>query len=208
MSRDRVLRAAVHLADERGLEALTMRGLAQELGVEAMTLYYYVAKKDDMLEGMVDIVVGEIDLPASGSDWKASMRTSAISAHDVLLRHSWANGLMMSAAVGPARLRYMESVLGRLRVAGFSAEMTHHAYHALDSHIVGFTLWQASYAALPGDLSDLAASFLRELSVEEYPSLAEHIEQHLDESGSDDVSEFEFGLDLLLDGLERMRDTA
>ncbi len=206
LSRDRVLRAAIHLADEAGIDALTMRKLAQELGVEAMTLYYYVARKDDLLDGMVDIVVSEIDLPTSGTDWKAAMRRSAISAHDVLLRHPWANGLMMSAAVRPARLRYMDSVLRRLREAGFSAGMTHLAYHVLDSHIVGSTLWQAGYAALPQDLSDLAATFLRDLSVDEYPFLAEHVEQHLKERSADDEGEFEFGLDLILDGLESIRD--
>jgi len=132
------------------------------------------------------------------------LRTSAISAHDVLRRHPWANGLMMSAGVRPARLRYMESVLRRLREAGFSAGKTHLAYHVLDSHIVGSTLWQAGYAALPQDLTDLAADFLAELSVDDYPFLAEHIEEHLKESTPEDENEFEFGLDLILDGLERL----
>lgn len=208
LSRDRVLRAAMVLADESGIESLSMRRLGQQLGVEAMSLYNHVANKDDILDGIVDIVVSEIDVPSSGTEWKAAMRRSAISAHDVLQRHPWANALMMSAGVRPARLRYMDSVLRRLREAGFSAGMTHLAYHALDSHIVGFALWQAGYAALPQDLSDLAATFLREHSVDEYPYLVEHVEQHLKERSADDVSEFEFGLDLILDGLERVRDTA
>ena len=208
LSRDRVLRAAMVLADESGIESLSMRRLGQQLGVEAMSLYNHVANKDDILDGIVDIVVSEIDVPSSGTDWKAAMRRSAISAHDVLRRHPWANSLMMSTRVRPARLRYMDSVLRRLREAGFSAGMTHLAYHALDSHIVGFMLWQAGYAGLPHDLSDLATTFLREHSVDEYPYLAEHVEQHLKERSADDMSEFEFGLDLILDGLERVRDTA
>lgn len=206
LSRDRVLRAAIGLADQGGIESLSMRKLAQELGVEAMSVYHYVANKDDILDGIVDIVVGEFDLP-SGADWKAAIRLSAISAHDVLMRHPWACNLMMSTKrVSPARLRYMESLLRRLREAGFSAEMTHHAYHALDSHIIGSTLWEAGYSA-NRDLADLAKTFVRE-SVDEYPYLAEHAEQHLTKSRRNDVREFEFGLDLILDGLERIRDTA
>ncbi len=200
-----MLRAAVRLADEKGLEALTMRRLAQELGVEAMTLYYYVASKREILTGIVDLVVREFELPASGGDWKAAMRTSAISAHEALVLHPWAGGLMMSADVSAARMRYMDSVLGRLREAGFSAWMTHLAYHALDSHIVGYALWQAGSAALPEDLSDLAADFLRELPADEFPFLAEHVEQHLETRSGDDEDEFAFGLDLILGGLEKFR---
>ena len=194
------------LADASGLESLSMRRLGQQLGVEAMSLYNHVANKDDILDGIVDLVVSEIEVPASDAEWKSAMRRSAISAHDALQRHPWANAIMISAGVRSARLRYMESVLRRLREAGFSPEMTHHAYHALDSHIVGFALWQAGYAALPQDLSDLAAAFLRDVPAAEYPYLVEHVEQHLTESDGDDVSEFEFGLELILDGLERMRD--
>ncbi len=206
LSRDRVLRAAVGLADEGGLSSVTMRKLAQELGVEAMTLYYYVANKDDILDGIVDRVVGEFDVPSGGASWKAAIRRSAVSAHDVLMRHPWACGLMMSTKrVSPARLRYMESLLRRLREAGFSAGMTHHAYHALDSHIIGSTLWEAGYSANK-DLADRAKSFVREIAAE-YPYLAEHAEQHVTKSKRSDVPEFEFGLDLILDGLERIRDT-
>jgi len=196
------------LADSSGIESLSMRRLGQRLGVEAMSLYNHVANKDDILDGIVDLVVSEIEVPASDVEWKTAMRRSAISAHDALQRHPWANAIMISAGVRSARLRYMESVLRRLREAGFSPVMTHHAYHALDSHIVGFALWQAGYAALPRDLSDLAAEFIRQIPSADYPYLVEHVEQHLDESSGDDVSEFEFGLDLILDGLERLRDTA
>ncbi|MEO6579495.1 MAG: TetR/AcrR family transcriptional regulator C-terminal domain-containing protein, partial [Candidatus Limnocylindria bacterium] len=142
MSRERVLDAAISLADRGGIGALSMRKLAQELGVEAMTLYYHVANKEAILEGIVDMVVSEIELPPADAEWKPALRRSAISAHDVLQRHPWTAGLMLAPnRVSQARLRHMDAVLGTLRRAGFSAEMTDHAYHALDSHIMGFTLW-------------------------------------------------------------------
>jgi AcrR family transcriptional regulator len=210
LSRDRVLRAAVRLADEGGFESLTMRKLGQELGVHAMSLYNHVANKDDLRDGIVDLVMSEIEVPSAGVDWKAAIRRSSISAHEVLLRHPWACSLMMrTTGVGQARLQWMESLLGTLRQAGFSANLTHHAYHALDSHITGFTLWQVTF---PFDgqqeLVGMAEAFLRDLPVDQYPRVAEHVEEHLAEPDPDDPSEFEFGLDLILDGLERMRETA
>jgi AcrR family transcriptional regulator len=209
MSKDRVLRAAISLADEGGIESLTMRRLAQELGVEAMTLYYYVANKDDILDGIVDIVLSEFELPSSGTEWKAAIRKTAISAHDVLVRHPWAASLMLSATgSSPARWRYMDAILGCLREAGFSADMTDHGYHALDSHITGFTLWEVQVQIDPQTLPDLAATFLRELPVDDYPHLVEHVHQHLKERSPDDEGAFAFGLDLILDGLERMRGPA
>ncbi|MGH2428981.1 MAG: TetR/AcrR family transcriptional regulator C-terminal domain-containing protein [Candidatus Limnocylindria bacterium] len=210
MSKDRVLRAAIGLADVGGIDSLTMRKLAQELGVEAMSLYYYVANKDDILDGIVDIVVSEFELPSPGADWKAAIRKTAVSAHEVLLRHPWAASLVLSSSrVSEARLRHMDSILGSLRQAGFSAEMTDHAYHALDSHIMGFTLWVVGMnLGSDEDLAALATAFLRELPRDEMPYLAEHVEQHLKERSPDDEGEFAFGLDLILDGLERFRDTA
>ncbi len=205
LTRDRVLRAAIDLADAGGLDALSMRKLAQALRVEAMSLYHYVANKDDILNAILDVVVGEFDLPADAPDWKAALRSSAVSAHQALLRHRWAGRLLTSAATGPARLHHMEWLLGQLREAGFSAALTHHGYHALDSHIIGFTLWEVGF---PDELADLAATFLRQLPVEQYPYLAEHIEAHLEAPGPEDASEFEFGLDLILDGIERLRDSA
>jgi AcrR family transcriptional regulator len=214
LSTDKVLRAAIGVADEGGLEALSMRRLARELGVEVMSLYYYVAKKDDLLDGIVDVVVGEMEAASDGADWKAAIRSSAISAHEVLERHPWACGLMMSPArVGPSRMRFMDSLLGSLRRAGFSAELTDLAYHALDSHIIGSTLWEVGYSTATGDsvhvvsdesLGEFAANFLRSLPVDEYPYLVEHVQQHM---GLHDAGEssYEFGLDLILDGLERMR---
>jgi AcrR family transcriptional regulator len=209
LSRDRVLRAAMRLADEDGFESLTMRKLGQELGVQAMSLYNHVANKDDIRDGIVAIVMEEIEIPSREADWKASLRQSAISAHEALVRHPWACSLMMATTtVSPARMRWMEAVLGTLREAGFSADMTHHAYHALDSHITGFTLWLVSFPFdTVEELEGLAEEFLRELPVDEYPYMAEHVEQHLAEPSPDDPSEFEFGLDLILDGLERIRDS-
>jgi AcrR family transcriptional regulator len=205
LSRDRVLRAAIDLADGGGIGALSMRRLAQELGVEAMSLYYHVANKDDILDGMADMVVGEIQLPAAESEWKAAIRTTAISAHEILVRHPWSANLVLSGSGTAARLRYMDAILGALRRGGFSAEMTDHAYHALDSHIMGFTLWQVGMdLGTEEDLKAMAGDFLAQLAVEEYPYLAEHIEQHLKPRDPDDVGEFEFGLGLILDGLERL----
>lgn len=206
LSRERVLSAALALADTEGIESLTMRRLGQELGVEAMSLYNHVANKDDLLNGLVEAVNSEIELPPSGADWKTAIRKSAISAHETLLRHPWLHGQMMAqSAVAPARMRWMEAMLACLREAGFSAESTCHAYHALDSHISGFMLWESSFPAME-ELIGRAASFFREFPVEEFPYVTEHIEQHMKVPGDEDESVFEFGLDLILDGLERMRD--
>ena len=205
LSKERVLRAAINLADQGGIESLSMRKVAQELGAGAMSLYHYVANKDDILDGIVDIVVSEMDVPSDGADWKAAIRRSAISAYEVLSRHPWACALMMSVRVRPARLRYMESLLGRLREAGFSAEITDHAYHALDSHIIGFTLWETGYSAAMKGSPNLAATFLRELPVVDFPYLAEHAQQHMRRRRPDEEGDFEFGLDLILNSLERLR---
>lgn len=209
LSRDRVLRAAMVLADESGIESLSMRRLGQALGVEAMSLYNHVANKDDILNAIVDIVESEIELPSPGADWKAALRKTAISYHDVLVRHPWAASLTLSATgTRPARWRYMNAILGCLREAGFSAEMTDHGYHALESHISGFTLWAVQLQFDPKELPDLAATFLRELPVDDLPYLVEHVHQHLKERSPEDEGAFAFGLDLILDGLERIRDTA
>lgn len=207
LNRDRVLRAAIALADEHGIDALSMRRLGQELGVEAMSLYNHVANKDDLESGIVEIVLGEIEVP-SGADWKAALRRTAISSHDAFVRHRWACSLMMRASgVSPARMRWMEAVLRTLREAGFSADLTHHAYHALDSHITGFTLWQVSMPfETKEELDDIAGWFLSQIPTDEYPYVVEHAHQHLEPASPDGKSEFEFGLDLILDGLERLRE--
>ena len=204
LSRERVLRIAIQIADKNGIEALTMRNLADKLGVEAMTLYHYVANKDAILSHILDLVVGEFEPPPDEGGWSDAVRRSAISAHHVLLRHPWACSLMMSPArIGPARLRYMESLLGRLRGAGFSAEMTHHAYHALDSHIIGFTMWVVGYTTGIKELPDSGETLRRQISLKDYPYLVEHMGEH--GKPSDGESEFAFGLDLTLDGLQKSR---
>jgi AcrR family transcriptional regulator len=208
LSRERILRAAIELADQGGIEALSMRKLGQELGVEAMSLYNHVANKDDLLDGIVEAVTAEIDLPPEGTDWKAAIRHTAIASHEVFLRHRWACSLMMrGTTVSPARMQWMEAVLRTLREAGFSADMTHHAYHALDSHITGFTLWQVNMPfETKAELVDMAQDFMKQIPADEYPYVIEHAEQHLAPSSPDGATEFEFGLDLILDGLERLRD--
>jgi AcrR family transcriptional regulator len=205
-----VLRAAIDLADESGIEALSMRRLAKELGVEAMSLYNHVANKDEILDGIIEIVTSEIEVPSNDGDWKTSIRTSSISAHDAFIRHRWACPLMMKTpSLSPSRMRWMEALLRTLREAGFSPNLTHHAYHALDSHITGFTLWQVNFPfETREELLDLAEDFLHKIPADEYPYVIEHAQEHLAEPDPEEPSEFEFGLDLILDGLERMRDQA
>ena len=210
LSRERVLSAAIGLADESGIESLSMRKLGQALGVEAMSLYNHVASKEEILNGIVDLVLDEFELPSPGADWKAALRRTAVSAYEVLVRHPWAASLVLSSTgVSQARLRYMESILGTLRRAGFSAEMTDHGYHALESHIMGFTLWEVGMnLGSREDLAGLATDFLNQLPRDELPYIVEHIEQHLKPRRPDDEGEFAFGLDLILEGLDRIRDTA
>ncbi len=209
LSRERVLRAAMHLADRDGIESLTMRKLAREVGVEAMTLYYYVARKDDILDGIADLVASEIEAPSGEAGWKAAMRQRAISAHDVLVRHPWASMLWVSRPpLGPGRLRYMDAGLRGFRVAGFSPQLTELAFHAVENHIIGYTLQEMSFAIETEEVAEAGASFLRTLPVEEYPDLAAHVMQHLEGPGHVDEGDFEFALDLILDGVERLRDAA
>ena len=206
LTRERVLEAAIAIADAEGIEGLSMRRLAQELGVEAMSLYHYFRSKELLLGGMLDLVFFEFERPADGKDWRAAMRFSAGSAHRTLLRHPWACGLLMLPTL-PSRHRFewMNSILGTLRGAGFSTELTHHAYHALDSHIIGFTLWVLPYLRMAREQPDLPSRALTELPIDGLPHLTEHIQYHLAEDESGDTSEFDFGLNLLLDSLERMR---
>jgi AcrR family transcriptional regulator len=218
LSKERVLAAALDLADADGIDALSMRRLAQELGVEAMSLYNHVANKGEILDGIVDLAVSEIELPSGEEAWDVAIRKCAISAHEAFLRHPWACSLAMtpgSRQIGhSARLLYIEWLLRRLREGGFSADLAYHAYHALDSHILGFTLWQLGHSAAAaslaggGDFADLAARFVEEMRADGYPYLAEHAEQHVAAAGDDEgEGEFEFGLDLILDGLKRARES-
>ena len=210
LTRERVLGAAVLLADEDGIDALTMRELGLRLGVEAMSLYNHVANKDDLLDGMVDLVVGEIDLPSDAVDWKEAMRRRAISAQSVFSRHPWASALIDSReSSGPARLRYFDWVLGTLRRAGFTLELAVRAFSVLDSYIYGFGRQQLNLSA-SGDIEpeELAEAFLRAIPADEYPYLREIVVDYAMDSGHDESADFEFGLDLILDGLQRLLDRA
>jgi AcrR family transcriptional regulator len=207
LSTERVLDAALALADSGGIEALTMRRLGQDLQVEAMSLYNHVADKDAILDGIVDLVFSEIEVPSGRADWKTAMRERAISARDALLRHPWATSLMQSRTQpGPATLRHHDSVIGSLRKAGFTIDMAAHAFSVMDGYIYGFALQQVN---LPShtieESAALAETILRELPAEQYPHLAEMIVEHALKPGYDYAREFEFGLDLILDGLERIR---
>jgi AcrR family transcriptional regulator len=205
LTRERVLDAALKLADGGGIEGLSMRKLGQALGVEAMALYYHFANKERVLDGIVDIVFSEIDLPATGADWKVAMRGRAISVRDALLRHRWAIGLMESRTnPGSANLRHHDAVIGCLRAAGFDMAMAAHAYSLLDAYIYGFALTKMN---LPfdttTDIAEMAESMLEPFPLGEYPNLADFITEHAMKPGYDFADEFEYGLDVILDGLER-----
>jgi AcrR family transcriptional regulator len=204
LNRDRVLRAGARLADDGGIESLTMRRLGQALGVEAMSLYNHVRNKDDLLDGIVDLVLEEIELPHDAEDWEAGVRRTAISAHEALLRHPWACSLVMSR-FRPARVVYIDALLRSLREAGFSPQAAYHGYHTLDSHILGFTLWELGHQVDAAGLEGAAAAFLERFPADEYPYLVEHMRQHMDGSLRDGTGDFEFGLELILDGLKRVR---
>lgn len=207
LSRGWILRAAITLADREGIESLSMRQLAKELGVKAMSLYNHIANKDDLLDGMVDLVFAEIGLPLLfGFDWKAAMRKRAISARQVLLRHPWAIGLLESRIKpGPVTLRHHNSVLDCLRTVGFSIALAAHAYSVLDSYIFGFALQQRNLPLqTPEQIAAVAGDLLWGFPADAYPNLTEMITQHALRPGYDYADEFEFGLDLILDGLERV----
>jgi AcrR family transcriptional regulator len=212
LSTQRVLRAAVALADAGGVEALSMRKLAQQLGVVPMALYKHVANKDELLDGMVDVVVGEIDPPPEGTDWKTAIRRRVLSARSALLRHPWASRVLESRTdPTPTVLQYMDSMIGIFRAGGFSIDLTHHAMHAMGSRLLGFSqeLFDDSV-----DLDPAATAVMLQRMAGRYPSITElvtaitHDDASVVGQGCDDQFEFEFALDLLLDGLERLRDTA
>ena len=210
LDRDRVLRAALSLADEQGLEALSMRRLGQALGVEAMSLYNHVANKDDLLDGMVDLVVGEFDSPvkAAGEDLRATVRRCAIAAHAALLRHPWSAALAESRPQsGPERLRYYDALLGLLRGAGFSEMGAYRANLVLDSYLYGFTLQEVNWPTPTSEPSEMATAFLGRTGRDEYPNLVAVAD--LAASGAVDVgADFEVGLDAILDSLEHIREVS
>ena len=204
-----MLRAAVALAARDGIESLSMRKLADELGAGAMSLYHYVPNKEQLLDGMVDIVFSEIEPPSTDVDWKTAMRRRAISTRGALGRHRWAIGLMEGRTNhGPANLSLHNAVLGCLRAAGFSLEMTVHAYSVQDAYIYGFALQERDMSSESAD--DFAAEAQRQMHeyqavLAEYPHLVEVVGGHVASSGYDYATEFVFGLDLILDGLDRLR---
>jgi AcrR family transcriptional regulator len=206
LSRERVVSAGVAFADENGIGSLSMRKLGEAVGVEAMSLYNYVANKDELLDGMVDLVFSEIDLPSGGADWKTAMRERAHSARQALGRHPWAIALMSTrTSPGPATLRHHDAVIGSLRTARFSIAMAAHAFSLLDSYIYGFALQEAT---LPlGDTEEetakVARTMMAQLPVDAYPHLTEFSVEHVLQPGYNFGEEFAFGLDLILDGLDR-----
>jgi AcrR family transcriptional regulator len=205
LSRARVMHAAVALADEAGLEAFSMRGLAQELGVVPMALYKHVANKEELLDGMVDIVFSEIELPSGDLDWRSAMRRRAISTREALKRHSWAIGMMESRQPGPENLRNHNAVMGCLRKAGFSFETAIHAYSVQDAYIYGFALQEKDLAFETPESAGEAAERRAETigALDSYPYLVE-IATKLRESGYDNAVEFAWGLDLILNSLEQL----
>jgi AcrR family transcriptional regulator len=210
LTRERVLQAAVRRADEGGIESLSMRKLGQELGVEAMALYHHFANKDDLVDSMVDLVFGEIELPPTGGDWRTAMRQRAIAVRDALQRHRWAIGLMESRRrPGPANLRHHDAVIGSLRAGGYDIAMAAHAYSLLDSYIYGFALTKMNLPfETSDDVAEVAESMLEPFPADEYPYMVEILTDHVMKPGYDYGEEFEYGLDLILNGLERVRGTA
>ena len=216
LTKQRVLDKAIALADRDGLEALSMRKLGQALGVEAMSLYKQVANKAELVAAMVDSVIEQFELPDDEPAWDAAIRRCAVHAHDLLIEHPWACGHALVPSdvrtIGGPRIRYMEWLLRRLREAGFSPELAYSAYHTLDSHIFGFTLWQLGHvdairAFETGDgepVEEYLARVLEQMRPR-FPYLAEHGERHMAPDAPHGKQEFEFGLDLILDGLKRQR---
>ncbi len=205
LTREKVLSAALRMADEDGLETLSMRNLARALKVEAMSLYNHVASKEDLLDGLVELVAGELDVPTLGGDWRAAMRQRARSAHVAFTRHPWATMLFVSRVnIGPNMLRYVDATIGCLREAGFSYPMADHAWNALDAYIYGFTLQNRNFPLDPSEYASSAQAFLPMIPVEQFPYL-NGMSQEVIAGRHDGLHQFDFGLDLLLAGLKRMR---
>jgi AcrR family transcriptional regulator len=207
LSRERVLRAAIGVADGGGLASLTIRSLARELDVQPMSVYHHVANKEEILDGIVDLVFAEIELPPGDGDWRTEMEARAASARSVLRRHPWAITLMESrSSPGPATLRHHDAVLGSLRGGGFPVRLAGHAYAVLDSYVYGFALQEAG---LPFDgpesVGELAGSIMEQFATDQYPHLTELAVEVVMKPGYDFGDEFAFGLGLVLDGLERLR---
>lgn len=208
LSRKRILQVALRLADEGGIESLSMRKIAQELGVKAMSLYNHVKNKDEIMDGIVDLVASEIELPSLEVDWQEAMRQRAKSAHEVLLRHPWSTIALVSRVnVGSAMLRYVDATLGCLLQAGFSYEMADYAWNAIDSHIYGFTLQELNFPFEAVEYSAVAESYIALIPADQYPYL-NGLTQHVMQGEYNGIHDFEFGLELILTGLERCRENA
>jgi AcrR family transcriptional regulator len=208
LTRERVLGAAISIADTGGIAALTIRSLADELGVKPMSLYHHVANKEAIIDGIIDVVFSEIDLPpAADDDWRAALRKRAYSARAVLRRHPWATPFMESRSYpGPATLRHHDVVIGTLRRGGFPVALAAHAYSLMDSYIYGFALEEAALPFGPQDVSEAVAGFLAQFPAQEYPHLFEMATRHIMLPGYDYGEEFDFGLELILEGLARRLD--
>ncbi|MCA9640938.1 MAG: TetR/AcrR family transcriptional regulator [Polyangiaceae bacterium] len=207
LSRERILEAALGLANRSGIAGLSMRKLGDELGVEAMSLYNHIANKDELIDALIDRVVSEIELPTTDEHWKAAMRKRAVSAREVFKRYPWVTALMETRKnPGPAALRYYDSVIGCLRRGGFSIAMAAHAFALVDSYLYGFALQEQSLPfETPDEANAVAEEMLEELPLKEFPYLTEMIVDHAMKPGYSFAAEFEYGLDLILDGLERTK---
>jgi AcrR family transcriptional regulator len=208
LSRERVLKGALEVADTEGVGSLTMRLLAEHLGVKPMALYHHVANKSEIIDGIVDLVFSEIELPSTSRPWRSEMERRASSARQVLRRHPWAIALMQSRTrPGPATLQHHNAVIGALRGAGFSLPMTAHAYALLDSYIYGFALSEASLPINgPETVAEVAESMMLQYLARDYPYLSEFSTEHILKPGYDFGAEFGYGLELVLDGLNRSLD--
>jgi AcrR family transcriptional regulator len=206
LTRERVIQAALSVADSGGLGSLTIRSLAKELGAKPMSVYYHVANKDEILAAIVEVVFGEIQLPLPGGDWRPEMRKRASSARDVLARHRWAIGLLESRTdPGPANLRHHDTVIATLQAAGFSAELTAHAYALIDSYVYGFALQEAALPFQgPDSVGVVAESIMKRMAEGEYPHLVQMATSYYLQPGYDFGDEFGVGLELILDGIERL----
>jgi AcrR family transcriptional regulator len=205
LTRERVLEVAVRIADDEGIGALSMRNLASELGVEAMSLYHHVKNKEEILLGIVDIIAAELYVPAIGGDWREEMRRRATTAHAVLLRHRWATMLLVSQPnVGPSMLRYVNATLGCLVEAGFSYPMADHAWNVIYGHVYGFTLQKLNFPFQPDEYAEVARHYVTTNPTDQYPYLYE-LARWVMERRHDGVQDFSFGLEILLDGLEQLR---
>ncbi len=205
LSPEKVLTTAMRMADKKGLESLSMRNLAQTLKVEAMSLYHHIENKERLLDGLVERVVGELQLPTVGGDWRRSMRGRAIRAHEVLMNHPWATMLLVSRMnIGPNMLRYVDRTVGCLREAGFSWAMADHAWNTLDAFTYGFTLQRLNFPLEPAQYASAARQFLPMIPVEHFPYM-NGLSQEVIAGRHDGLQHLEPGLDLLLNGLESMR---